>query len=194
MLLPASPWVGILFRAATRLAPLVGFLLGFLVLIQLGRFAHQKLVESDRYLRPFASITCQPPPGEDRSTFLEEVQYLGQAPDHFNLLETELPSRLATAFARHPWVERVERIEITPAQQVAVRLRFRIPVLAVAVPSMDRPLAVDRHGIRLPASAPTSGLPIYRGSAAPPAGPAGTPWGDPGVEAAARLASPGHAP
>jgi hypothetical protein len=34
-------------------------------------------------------------------------------------------------------------------------------------------------------------LPVYPDTAPPPAGPAGTPWGDPKVEAAARKAGGG---
>jgi hypothetical protein len=47
---------------------------------------------------------------------------------------------------------------------------------------------VDAHGILLPKSAPTTALPVFPGTAAPPAGPVGTRWGDAAVEAAARAA------
>jgi hypothetical protein len=60
-------------------------------------------------------------------------------------------------------------------------------VLAVSLAGQLR--AVDGKGILLPASAPTEGLPIFQEVAAPPKGPAGTPWGDPAVEAAARAAA-----
>jgi hypothetical protein len=62
-------------------------------------------------------------------------------------------------------------------------LRFRTPILGVRYGGYLR--AVDSHGILLPATAPTRGLPVYEGVAATPKGPAGTPWGDPGVTAAA---------
>ena len=58
------------------------------------------------------------------------------------------------------------------------------------------PRGEERHcglyeGILLPKWARTDGLPVYRGKAAAPTGPAGRRWGDPGVEAAARTVG-GH--
>jgi len=49
--------------------------------------------------------------------------------------------------------------------------------------------AVDANGILLPATASTDGLPVYSGKAPPPAGPAGTRWGDKTVESSARAAA-----
>jgi hypothetical protein len=60
-------------------------------------------------------------------------------------------------------------------------------VLAVLVDGQPR--AVDAHGILLPTGADVSGLPVYEGNARPPAGAAGTLWGDVAVEAAARAAA-----
>jgi hypothetical protein len=67
-----------------------------------------------------------------------------------------------------------------------VRLRFRTPVLAVAQPDGVR--VVDGHGVLLPGTAPVEELPVYQGKATPPAGVAGTPWGDKDVAAAAATA------
>jgi hypothetical protein len=60
------------------------------------------------------------------------------------------------------------------------------------VPQPNGFRAVDAHGILLPASAPTEGLRRFPGTAPPPAGLAGKPWGDPAVMAAAADASPEH--
>jgi hypothetical protein len=46
--------------------------------------------------------------------------------------------------------------------------------------------AVDGRGVLLPADAATEGLPIYQGKPRPPAGPAGTRWGDSALEAQAK--------
>jgi hypothetical protein len=122
-----------------------------------------------------------------RADFLSEVQYLGNVPAGFDFLEEGLASRIAAGFERHPWVERVARVELRAPQRVIVRMEFRRPVLRVSSSAETR--AVDRTGVLLPQNADLSTLPNYSGLARPPAGPAGTLWGDAGVEAAAKRAA-----
>ena len=173
-------------------------------LIALGRSARDALRQQDRYAVAFADIDCEPPPGEERAAFLGEVQYLAGLPERLAVLDDDLPGRLAEAFARHPWVEKVERVEVVPPGRVRARLTYRAPVLAVCVienevrESHSRPsgiingrfwmLAVDRDGVRLPASASTDGLPEFLGKVPPP-GPTGAAWGNKDVEMAARTAA-----
>jgi hypothetical protein len=178
------------------------------VLIGLGKAARDALHGSERSTIAFADIDCPPPPRQGRADFLGEVQYLGDLPDRVNVRDDGLAERLAAAFAKHPWVKKVERVEVTPPGRVRVQVVFRTPVLAVAhrwegkgkddpfprMPSFqgDDPLAgaraVDAEGVLLPPTAPLAGLPILFDKTAPPSGPAGAPWGDPAVEAAARTA------
>jgi hypothetical protein len=75
---------------------------------------------------------------------------------------------------------------VLPPRQVQVRLSYRTPALAVFLEGEGR--VVDGSGVLLPPQTGYEGLPVFRGNAPPPAGLSGTPWGDPGVEAAARLA------
>jgi hypothetical protein len=151
-------------------------------LVHLGRYARERLDERQHYTVAFSALQSESPPGMDRTTFLAEVQYLGGFPDQINVLEPKLASRLQAAFALHPWVERVDGVSLRGDGGPTVRLVIRTPVLAVAG------RAVDRFGILLPAGASTDGLPVMPGASAPPKGRAGTPWGDPAVEAAARAA------
>ena len=138
---------------------------------------------------PFAAILCTPPPGLSAADFLAEVQFLSNCPDQVRLLDDQLPVRLAAAFIRHPWVERVEKVEVAPGE-VRVRLAYRTPVLAVPWSGADGPVrAVDRAGVVLPLAALTVGLPLYAGKVATPPGGAGVAWGDPRIEAAARTAA-----
>jgi hypothetical protein len=157
-----------------------------LVLIMLSRQARDRLRPEDRYQMAFTAIECVPPQDQDRLDFLAEVQYLANLPDNLPLLDAHLCERLAEGFARHPWVERVEEVRLE-ASRVEVRLRYRTAVLAVKTAGRLR--AVESHGVLLPVSARTDELPLFPATAAPPAGPAGTPWGDPQVESAARAAS-----
>jgi len=162
----------------------VGLVLAGLIVV--GNLAKEDVRERDRYTLEFADIDCVPPPGQSRAEFLEQVQYVASLPATLRLLDDDLPKRLAECFARHPWVEKVENVEIARPRSVRVKLVYRTPVLAVRWAGDVR--AADARGILLPASAPTEGLPVFPGDAAQPAGPAGSRWGDAAVEAAARAA------
>lgn len=160
-------------------------------LVALHRSTREALREDERYLVPVAEIDCPAPPGEDRAQFLSEVRYLADLPARLSVLEEDLPARLAAAFGRHPWVERVDRVAVEPDRQVRVEPVYRQPVLVVAGEGREglagRGTVVDGVGVRLPSSAPREGLAVYTGRASPP-GPAGTVWADAQVQGAARTA------
>jgi hypothetical protein len=115
--------------------------------------------------------------------FLDEVQYLASLPERLRLLDEDLQQRLAGGFAKHPWVDRVLEVKITPPRQIEVHCQYRRPVLAVRFQGAMR--AVDSHGVLLPRDAPTAGLSRFSGEVSPPRGPAGTAWGDARIETAA---------
>lgn len=187
--LPSAAWMRWRkWLVPVGLAVLVGGL-ALLAVVLVGRATREALRQQERFTVAFTAIDCAPPPGLDRSEFLSEVQYLSGMPGQLAVLDEDLGQRLASALLLHPWVERVEQVRITPAGHVEARLVYRRPALAVLLDGQPR--AVDRHGILLPPSASTDGLPIFPGSAKAPAGPAGTPWGDEAVEAAARAAAEG---
>jgi hypothetical protein len=156
-------------------------------LLWAGRVARDSLARSERHTLPVTAIDVPAPPGGTREQFLDEVQYLGALPDRVSPLDPELPATLTNAFARHPWVVRVNRVEAGPGPALRADVVFRVPVLAV--PLADRFAAVDVGGVRLPVGAPTAGLPRLSGEVPPPAGPAGAKWGDPRVHAAASVAA-----
>jgi hypothetical protein len=166
---------------------LVGVSLVLGGVIYLGRLAVEELRRHDHYRIRFADILCEPPPGMTRADFLDEVQYLSNFRAEIRPLDSELPQRLAEAFATHPWVEAVERVEVADIATIKVSLRFRSPVLAVPWDGQLR--AVDAGGVLLPGDAGTDGLPVFTGTAQPPRGAAGTTWGDERVLAAARAAA-----
>jgi hypothetical protein len=170
-------------KALAVSALVLGFFGGLIVL---GHLARDSLSRQERYRVPFADIDCPPPPGMTAADFLDEVQYYAQFPDKFVVLDKDLPTRLKSGFAKHPWVETVLEVEMSAPRQVYVRLQYRKPVLAVPWKGGWR--AVDRHGILLPRRAPTLDLPIYKGEVTAPRHPAGKPWGDPNIEKAAAAA------
>jgi hypothetical protein len=172
-----------LVRAALLTAGGLVVLLGWVVL---GRQAANGLRGSDRYTVAFADIDCTPPASLSRADFLGEVQYLSDLPDRMALSDEGLASRLAAAFANHPLVESVERVEVLP-RPVRVSLVYRTAILGVPGPGAAR--VVDGKGILLPLSVSSEGLPSLIGAVAPPAGSAGQPWGDDRVTAAAAVAA-----
>ncbi len=155
--------------------------------LELGRRAREQLTPGPRHTVAFASIECTPPAPLSREDFLGEVQYLAGLPDRLNLLDERLSERLVRAFAGHPWVQAVQRLDLSAAPKVRVQLRYRTPVLAV--PRGGALRAVDGGGVLLPATAATDGLPVFRGRTLGPNGPEGTVWNDPALLAAARTAS-----
>jgi hypothetical protein len=171
---------------AAVLVPLVGSALLIAGVIFLGRAARSQLTSREHRAQAFADIDVVPPRSQSRADFLSEVQFLAGLPDRLALRDPEV---LMDAFARHPWVEAVERVDLDAAP-IRVSLTYRTPVLAVPRRGPDGPLrAVDGRGILLPLAALVAGLPILDGDVPPPAGGAGLPWGDPDVHAATAVAA-----
>ena len=179
---PASRFLWLLRAAAPPLSAAL-LLLG---LAALARPALDGLRGRERYLVSFADIECQPPGELSREDFLQEVEYIAGRPDKpLDVLDDGLAARLEAMFARHPWVERVRRVEVGP-RRVRVSLAYRTAVLTV--PLVDGPRAVDGGGVLLPAAANDPTAPELLGPA-PPAGLQGEPWADERVAAAARTAA-----
>jgi hypothetical protein len=152
-------------------------------LIGIGRWTRDWLDRRGHYLVPLANLAVPVPPGLDRREFLAEVQYLGSLPDAISTMDPATMMRLAAAFAAHPWVEQVDRIALRDPGGPRAQLRLRTPTLVV----LDR--TVDSRGVLLPGTAPKEHLIVWSGAAPAPAGPAGSPWGDPILEAAAQTAA-----
>src|SRR5258708_14839354 len=158
------------------LGPLAGIALLLLGLIWLDRALRDQVREEPRFLLRFDEIEVKTPKTIDRQNFLAEVKQAGGFPDKLRLLDEDLGDRLKEAFAKHPWVEEVLRIEILASPGLRVELICRTPVLAV--PQQGPTLAVDGKGILLPHDALSDALPIWRGPNSLPLGAAGTLWGD----------------
>lgn len=105
-----------------------------------------------------------------------------------SLLDTTLVAELAQAFAQHPWIASVDRVEKTRQGRIIIQVTYRTPA---AVVETHRGLSVvDASGNLLPNDLLTKDydqLPHLRGIQSIPNGPAGTPWGDPLVVAGAKL-------
>ena len=62
------------------------------------------------------------------------MQFFAGMPDAVCVLDDGLPARLSAAFAKHPWVARVEAVEVVAPRRVRVRLTYRTAVLRVPGP------------------------------------------------------------
>jgi hypothetical protein len=148
-----------------------------------GGRARDWLVGRGHYTVALQDIACPVPPGIDRAAFIAEVQYLGALPEQLSTLDPAVTLRLAAAFALHPWVERVMTPRLRGPEGPRVDLVLRTPALAADG------RVLDAHGVLLPSAAPAEGLIRWQGECPSPRGPAGSPWGDAGLEAAARAAA-----
>jgi hypothetical protein len=145
---------------AVTLAVVAGLLYG---LGRLGDEARRRVGPRDRYLVRFADIECDAPPGLDQSAFLAEVRYVGKLPETFNVLDEEATDRLTAGFAAHPWVKAVEGVDLEPPTRVRVRLRFRVPVLAIQLLPDNVTVLVAEDCVALPTSPVPPGVTGFAG-------------------------------
>ena len=139
--------IGIGFKAG--LTVVIGLAL-LSTLVWLGQKAGNSVADQPRYLVPLSQLQCDSPPGVDRSAFLAEVRSLGNLPESVSAVSAETPPLLATAFAKHPWVENVPRVHVTPDRVIHVELKYRSPVLAVKITGEPTLRMVDKTGTLLP--------------------------------------------
>ncbi|MEQ8791358.1 MAG: hypothetical protein RIC55_34165 [Pirellulaceae bacterium] len=128
--------------------------------------------------------------GDVKSDVLRDAQLT-----QFDVLDPQLTSRVADAFSAHTWVAEVRNVSKYAGPQVHVELVYRRPIAMVEVTAAGRAglLPVDQHGVLLPPEdfSPNQARDYLRIAAtdSKPAGPVGTPWGDPRVLGAARIAA-----
>lgn len=107
-----------------------------------------------------------------------------------NLLDKKLVERIGLAFAAHPWVEKVVRVEKFHPARIEVHLEYRTPVAGVVVGTQLLP--IDGHGVVLPSEnfppAELAKFPRITGVLTRPAQIAGVAWSDNAVQGAAIIA------
>jgi hypothetical protein len=130
-----------------------------------------------------------PPPGVPENV-IESIKSAADLPNEFSLLERGLAERLSRAFATHPWVENVVRVEILRQRRIEITLTYRRPVMLVETSRGYYP--VDSKSVLLPPDDFTAEaveqFPIVRKVKSVPQGLPGEWWGDEVVLCAAKLA------
>lgn len=142
-----------------------------------------------RYLIDVAAVEITPPPDwvpqDVKSRALREAGLSGT----YSLFDPLLAERVGRAFLLHPWIRDV-RVTKQPAGLLAA-IEYRRPVLRVDL--SDGYVLVDVDGVRLPLDSPQrqrfAALPRLTGIKSRPPGPEGTPWPNPQVTGAARIAA-----
>jgi hypothetical protein len=147
----------------------------------------------ERYLLSGESITITKPPEWIVSDVRGQVVHNAGLDRRLSILDPGFFSAIENAFALHPWVASVVKIEKAYPPAVHVKLSYRRPVAAIEVPHGDgfQLLPVDKHGIHLPAedvpAIRLKYLPRLTGVVGPP--PTGQRWDDPRVAGAVELAA-----
>ncbi len=182
-------WVEAVFRPLrlAKLALIVG-------VIALAPYLVQRLPNlASRPEYRLATKQIQLVPAPERpvpENLLEQVRELGKLPRELSMLDEKLATKLADAFARHPWIARVVSVRKSYPAKVTVELEYRQPVGMVQVKGGRFP--IDAAGVVLPpgdfTTADLKRFPMIQGPVPPASLHPGVAWKDPSLQAAARLA------
>jgi hypothetical protein len=148
------------------------------------------LQQRREYRLAAAQIEISTPPHWVPHDLVEQVIDQANLSRELSILDENVVGEVAEAFRLSPWVDEVVSVTKSYPAKVVVVLNYRRPVAMVEVRQGQYP--VDAHGVLLPPQefsvADTHAYPTITGVVSTPQGPAGTDWGDPVVEDAARLA------
>ena len=152
------------------------------------------IVSRHNSLQLFANINCSLPPVLSKEEFLNEVRYLGNLKEEYDLLEEGILARIFNAFQVHPWVQKVVDVQREGPQKIKVILEFRTPALVVPITPIkdqieaaDEFRVVDVNGVILPKNAPQVGLPVLALPLPFPTDKAGVQWKNEQVIACAKI-------
>jgi hypothetical protein len=182
-----------LFQGETR--PLA---LALLILAMFGAFwyiawqqVRNEVLASPDYWLTLERVEITPLPPWIHSDIRAEVFRDASLDGPLSILAPDLAERISKAFALHPWVAKVRRVQKSHPARVQVELVYRQPVCMVIAPG--GPLPVDAEGVLLPrddfSPVEISRYPHLVNIGSMPVGPVGTRWGDPRVVGGAEIAA-----
>ena len=156
------------------------------------RAVSPSVVGRDRYLLAADAIAVTPTPEWIVADVRGQVIHSAGLDRRLSVLDPGFMKALEGAFALHPWIERVNRIEKDFPPAASVDVTYRRPVAAIDVPlgAGGKLLPVDAHGIHLPGDdvppIRLEYLPRLMGIVGQP--PVGQRWDDPRVAGGVELA------
>lgn len=152
---------------------------------------HTRSLQSPQYWVGEQNVSVTPLPNWIHRNLKGEVFRDAAIRLPVSLCDPNLCGRIAAGFAMHPWIHAVHTVRKYYPGRVHVEVSFRRPVCMVHV--LGGLLPVDSRGILLPGEdfspLEAARYPRLEGVDRPPAGPAGHPWGDVRVSAAAAIAA-----
>lgn len=152
------------------------------------RWAAPTVASRERYLLPGKAITVSPPPEWIVADVRSEVIHSAGLDGRLSILDAEFLETIKRAFALHPWVQSVDRVEKKFPPAVQIELTYRRPV-AVIETAQGELLPVDAWGRHLPAAdvllIRRKSLPRITGIVGQP--PLGQTWGDARAQGAVEI-------
>lgn len=184
-------WVGWAWRAGPWL-PVLLIVGGFLGAWYAGwRRVGPELRDSAEYQLTRDGLVVTPRPEWIRRDPAEQVYRDLSLEGPLSVLDDQLLERVRNAFALHPWVAKVERVERRWPASIHVDVVYRRPVCVVE--AAGRLVVVDAEGVVLPdedfSPVEKARYPRLAGIDSGPLGPVGTRWGHPRVTGAAEIAA-----
>jgi len=148
------------------------------------------VLASEDYRVTVEKVDVTPPPDWIHTDIRGEVFRAASFDRSLSLTDDDLTERIAGAFALHPWVARVGRVEKRHPARVVVEVEYRRPVCMVEV--LGELLPVDAEAVLLPkedfSPVEASAYPRLVGVKTPPVGATGERWGDARVIGGAAIA------
>ena len=180
------PWLLGRGRPLLMLLVLAGLFVGGA--IETWRWIGPRILGSPEYRVTAERVEITPPPEWIHSDIRAEVFRDPTLDGPLSVMDDDLAERIYRAFARHPWVAKVIRVN---KQNLKVELVYRRPVCMVEVPGGLLP--VDGEGILLPpgdfSPSEAAGYPRLTGVERGPTGPPGSRWPDAKVLGGAEIAA-----
>lgn len=147
----------------------------------------------ERYLVPADRITLTEPPAWIVADVREQVVRSAGLDRRLSILDPHFPETVKNAFALHPWIKAVNRVEKRIPAGVYLDVAYRKPVAVIESPAGDTRvlLPVDDGGVHLPAEdvplIRRQYLPRITGIVGQP--PVGQRWEDGRVSGAVEIAA-----
>ena len=148
------PWLVLAVRYRKLLAALAVAIAAALGARSAWRLIGPRTADDDRYLVAAAHVAATPRPEWINADVVAEALRDASLNGRLSLLDDDLCPRLAKAFALHPWVSKVARVEKRAGPSVEVVLEYRRPACMVEVSEGGEPglFPVDTQGVLLPTS------------------------------------------
>lgn len=155
------------------------------------RSVRARVLSSDDFLVTFEKVEITPLPEWIHTDIRVQVFRDASLDRPLSIADDDLVERVRGAFALHPWVAKVERVQKFHPARVQVQLVYRRPVCMVEVAGEWIP--VDAEGVVLPredfSPVEAARYPRLTGIDTVPPGIAGTRWNDARVLGGAEIAA-----